>query len=345
VSAYRRLLLPLLSRMDAEVAHDRTLALLAMADGYAPARVMLRALAGPCPSRPVTAFGLAFPNVLGVAAGFDKNVTAAGGLALLGFGHVEAGTLTPLPQPGNPKPRVFRLLEQQALINRMGFPNCGVEAALPRLRALSGRRSGFVLGVSLGKQKDTPVEEAARDYAAGMRAVYPYADYLAINVSSPNTPDLRSLQLDRLLTSLLAELAAESRTLAARHGIAPRPLLVKVAPDLSWAELDGLMEAAAGSGVAGLIATNTTVSREGVKGPHSGEAGGLSGRPLGRRSSEVIAHIRARSSLPVIGVGGVLDADDVRAKLDAGAALVQVYAGLVYEGPAMAGRILRDLAR
>jgi dihydroorotate dehydrogenase len=346
LNLYRSLVWPLLTRLDPEAAHEHTLALLERVQGAAAGRALLRSVAGRVPRRPVEAFGLTFPNVLGVAAGFDKDARVARGLAALGFGHVEVGTLTPHPQPGNPKPRVFRLPADRALINRMGFPNGGVAAAVPRLAALAslpGR--GFVLGVSLGKQKETPLAEAARDYAEGMRAVYPHADYLAVNVSSPNTPGLRELQGGRYLEKLLGALVEEGRTLAAGHAVPPRPLLVKIAPDLTSGELDEVLEAVTAAGVSGVIATNTTVAREGLADPRREETGGLSGRPMEERATEVIAAIHRRTGgrLPILGVGGLTDPDGARAKLDAGASLLQLYTGLVYEGPGVAGRILRGL--
>lgn len=342
---YPRWIYPLLAQLEAERAHDYTLAALALAQSSPLGRALLRLIAGPIPSRPVRVCGLAFPNVLGIAAGFDKNARVVPGLSLLGFGHVEVGTLTPRPQPGNPRPRVFRLQEQGALINRMGFPNEGVAAAVPRLRVFSQAKQSVVLGVSLGKQKETPLGKAAEDYVAVMQTVYPYADYLAVNVSSPNTPGLRELQGGRYLDQLLATLAAESKRLAAEHGLSRRPLFVKIAPDLSQAELDEVLAAILDNGIDGIIATNTTTGREGVLGPLAAEAGGLSGRPLRRRSTEVIAAIDQQTGgrLPIIGVGGVQTAADVQEKLDAGAVLVQLYTGLVYEGPGLAGRILRRL--
>lgn len=344
MSAYRRLWLPLLARTDPERIHERTLRLLELTQRISLGRRLLGALAGRRPGRPVEAFGLRFPNPLGVAAGFDKDARVARGLAALGFGHVEVGTLTPRPQPGNPKPRLFRLRTDEALVNRLGFPNQGAEAAVPRLAALAGR--DFVLGVSLGKQKETPLAEAAFDYRRVMRAVYPHCDYLAVNVSSPNTPGLRELQGGRYLEALLAELTAQGRELAAAGGIAPKPLLVKIAPDLAPAEIEAVLEAVEASGVAGVIATNTTVARPGLTDPRGEEEGGLSGRPLEARSTEVVAavHRAAGGQVPVVGCGGVADAAGARRKLEAGASLVQLYTGLVYEGPGLAGRILRGLA-
>jgi dihydroorotate dehydrogenase len=347
MSIYRRILYPLLCRMDAEAAHHRAAALLAFAQALPPGRFLLRRLAGRIPSRPVRLWGLTFPNVLGLAAGFDKDARLVSGMAALGFGHVEVGTLTPRPQPGNPRPRIFRLVDRQALINRMGFPNAGVAAAVPRLRAFSRRPRGALVGISIGKQKDTPLEEAAADYIETMRAVYPYADYLAVNVSSPNTPGLRELQNAAYLSALLTSLMDESRSLAARHAGPRRPLLVKLAPDFADADLDETLAAAQAAAIDGIVATNTTLSRAGVEGhPLAAEQGGLSGRPLAETSTRMIARIARATGgrLPIIGVGGVFTADDVRAKLDAGASLVQLYTSLVYEGPSLPGRLLRGLA-
>ena len=343
---YARLLFPVFKRFDPETAHERTLAALALAQATPAGRLILRRVAGRLPALPVAIGSLRFPNPLGMAAGFDKDARVVAGLAALGFGHIEVGTLTPRSQPGNPRPRIFRLPADAALINRMGFPNGGVAAAVPRLRVLAARPRNYVLGVSLGKQKETPLEEAAADYVAVMRAVYHYADYLAVNISSPNTPGLRALQGGRYLESLLAALMAESRALAAQSGGAVKPLWVKIAPDLSSEELDEVLDALTAAGVAGVIATNTTLAREGLSDAHGGEAGGLSGRPLRARSTELIAaiHRRTGGALPIIGVGGVASAADARAKLDAGAALVQLYSSLVYGGPRLPGRILRGLA-
>lgn len=341
---YRRFIFPILRRLDPERAHEGALALLEIAQRWPPGPLMLRLIAGPIPQQPVHLFGLTFPNPLGLAAGFDKDIRVVRGLALLGFGHIEVGTLTPRPQPGNPKPRLFRLPEDGALINRMGFPNAGVTAALPRLRRLSAGRRSFQLGVSLGKQKETPLAEAADDYVAVMRAVYPYADYLAVNISSPNTPGLRELQGGAYLARLLSRLCEENETLAKQGRLSrPRPLLVKIAPDLTPQELAEMLDVIQSLPIAGIIAVNTTLSRGGVSHPAREESGGLSGRPLATRSNEIIAAIHAHTggSLPIIGVGGVFNAADLQAKLEAGASLVQLYSGLVYQGPGIAGQILR----
>ncbi len=343
---YQRLLFPLLLRFDPERMHEAALLAMAPAQATAPGRAVLRALAGRRPELPVRAFGLDFPNPLGLAAGFDKDACAARGLAELGFGHIEVGTLTPRPQPGNPRPRIFRLPRDRAIINRMGFPNLGVEAVRPRLRTLHARPRRWVLGVSIGKQKETPLAEAAADYELLMERLHDCCDYLAVNISSPNTPGLRELQGGAYLEQLLGRLASRRDELAARHGTR-RPLLVKIAPDVDEAELETMLAAIVGANIDGVIATNTTLARGGlVETARAAEIGGLSGAPLARRSRELVATIVRLTGgrLPIIGVGGVANADGARAMLDAGAVLVQVYTGLVYEGPAMAGRILRGLA-
>lgn len=343
---YSQLAFPFFKRLDPETIHSRTLTTLSLAQMTRPGRLVLRRVAGEIPALPVQIGPLLFPNPLGMAAGFDKDARVVIGLAMLGFGHIEVGTLTPRPQMGNPRPRIFRLPSDEALINRMGFPNEGVAAALPRLRALAGRVGACVLGVSLGKQKDTPLEDAAADYVAVMRAVWPYADYLAVNISSPNTPGLRQLQGGRYLETLLATLVAENCQLALGVAAAPKPLWVKIAPDLSDEELDEVLSALIGAGIDGVIATNTTLARDGLVDPHRDEAGGLSGRPLRARSTAMIAaiHRRTAGTLPIIGVGGIASAGDVREKLAAGASVVQLYSGLVYGGPQLPGRILRELA-
>jgi dihydroorotate dehydrogenase len=290
-------------------------------------------------------FGLTFPNELGVAAGFDKNAEAIAGLGALGFGHIEVGTLTPRPQAGNRKPRIFRLTEDQALINRMGFPNHGAAAAVARIEASRSWRGRMVVGVSLGKQKATALAAAAQDYRRVMELVYRQADYLVVNVSSPNTPGLRNLQGQDYLAQLLKTLSDDNEALAARFQSGVRPLLLKIAPDLSWPEVDSILDAAQAHGVAGIVACNTTTSREGLRGAARDEAGGLSGAPLRERSTEIIRFIWRQSGgqMPIIGAGGVMTVDDVGQKLDAGAGLIQIYTGLIYGGPAIAGRILRGL--
>jgi dihydroorotate dehydrogenase len=332
----------LLFRLDPERAHGLTLGLLRLVGALPPLQDALRFVFA-APQAPVQAFGLTFANPIGLAAGYDKDGLGWRGLAALGFGHIEVGTVTPRPQSGNPRPRLFRLPEQQALINRMGFPGRGAEFVA---RKLGGDRPpGLVLGVNLGKNKDTPLERAAEDYLALMQVFAPLADYLAINISSPNTLGLRSLQARRALEALLAPLMRKRQELRDHLG-RPLPVLVKLAPDLTEAELDDALEAILGAGVDGVIAANTTLSRPGLSLPLAAEAGGLSGAPLGDLSLRMIRHIQARAGgrLPIIGVGGVMSAADARARLDAGATLVQVYTGLVYAGPGLVQSILRNLA-
>lgn len=344
MSVYERLLFPVLGNMDAEQAHERTLRALAWAQQSRAGRWLLRRIAGEIPSRPVQMWGLTFPNRLGVAAGFDKDARIFPGLGRLGFGHVEVGTITPWPQEGNPRPRIFRLPADQALINRLGFPNDGMVAVVQRLRSLKKKAPDMVVGVSLGKQKETALERAIEDYVTLLRTVYELADYVTINISSPNTPGLRRLQSKQYLAGLLAQLQAENRNLAYVRRSAPRPVLVKIAPDLTYAQLDGILQTVCDAGIDGMIAANTTLSREGLTGHYPVEIGGLSGAPLAERSTAMIAYIHENTGgkLPLIAVGGVFTAADMAEKVAAGAALVQLYTGLVYRGPGIAGRMLRN---
>jgi dihydroorotate dehydrogenase len=335
-TAYRDVVRPLLWRVDAESAHHGavTAAQLLGARPLGRALTVLGGYAvGPVTGEgaPVEVLGLSFPHRVGLAAGMDKDGLAVATWAALGFGHVELGTVTARPQPGNPRPRLFRLPHSAAVINRMGFNNRGVHALARRLRA--ARDAGLVripVGVSIGKSKVTPVEEAVGDYLESVAALEGLADYLAVNVSSPNTPGLRSLQdagpLAELLTAVVGAAVAT-------------PVLVKLAPDLTDDALDEALEVALAAGAAGVIATNTTLSREGVapreRTRAEAEAGGLSGAPLTLRAREVVRHVAARTELPVIGVGGVMTGADARALVDAGASLVQLYTGLVYAGPAL----------
>jgi dihydroorotate dehydrogenase len=345
VSVYAKVIFPLLAKTDAERAHDNTLRLLEYGQQSRVGRFLLRVLAGSFPKQDTNICGLSFPNVLGVAAGFDKNARVVQGLGLLGFGHVEIGTITPEAQIGNPKPRVYRLLSDKALINRMGFPNAGSQVVASRLKEQYKKRCGVVVGISIGKQKNTPLSHAVHDYVAIMHTVYPYADYLAVNISSPNTPGLRDLHHSSYLDELLGMLVSENAKLGTQYAVKPRPLFVKLSPDMTWSELDAALDVSIANQIDGIIATNTTVQRNSLTSTGASEEGGLSGRPLAQRSSEMVAYIHRRTNgtLPIIGVGGVFNADDVREKIDAGASAVQVYTGLVYEGPGMAGRILRDL--
>lgn len=337
------LLRRLLFRLEPERAHALALGAIRVAGAVAPLRSLLRAIYS-VPSRPVEAFGLTFPNAVGLAAGYDKDGLGWRGLACLGFGHLELGTVTPRPQEGNPRPRVFRLSEDRALVNRLGFPSRGAEFVAARL--LRRRPGGPVIGVNIGKNRETPLEAAAADYVTLLERFAPLADYLVVNVSSPNTVGLRRLQAREALEALLKALAAARAPLVAGRGGA-LPLLVKLAPDLSDAELDDALDAVLAAGMDGVVATNTTLSRDGLRSPHARESGGLSGAPLAARSTAVIRAIHARTGgrLPIIGVGGVAGPDDVKVRLDAGASLVQVYTGLVYEGPGLVRRILRALAQ
>jgi dihydroorotate dehydrogenase len=332
----------LLFRLDPEKAHGLTLALLRLVGVLPPLQAVLRR-GFAAPQIPVQAFGLTFSNPIGLAAGYDKDGLGWRGLACLGFGHIEVGTVTPRPQPGNPRPRLFRLPEQRALINRMGFPGRGAQFVARRLGC--ARPPGLVLGVNLGKNKDTPLESAHEDYLALMEVFAPLADYLAINISSPNTVGLRRLQARQALEALLIPLMRRRQELRGRLG-RPLPVLVKLAPDLTEAELDDALDALLNAGVDGIIAANTTLSRPGISSPLAAEAGGLSGVPLGELSLAMIRRIYTQTSgrLPIIGVGGVMSAADARARLDAGAILVQVYSGLVYAGPGLVLSILHDLA-
>jgi len=295
------------------------------------------------PALPVHVMGLHFPNPVGLAAGLDKNADYVDALGALGFGFIEVGTVTPRPQPGNPRPRLFRLRAEQAIINRMGFNNLGVEHLVARLER---RRYRGIVGVNIGKNLTTPVEDAAQDYVACLRAVYKVADYVVVNLSSPNTPGLRSLQFGEQLDQLLRTLKTEQQTLERAQGRRV-PLLLKVAPDLSEREAREIARSVAQEGFDGLIATNTTLSRIGVENsPHRDEAGGLSGAPL-RDASTALLHPlwdATDGRLPLIGVGGILRGSDAAAKGEAGAILVQLYTGFIYRGPMLIREAVRALA-
>jgi dihydroorotate dehydrogenase len=287
----------------------------------------------------IEAFGLKFTNRVGLAAGYDKDGLAWRGLATLGFGHIEIGTVTPRPQPGNPKPRIFRIPEEQAVINRMGFPGRGADFVAKQL-SVTNRPSPVILGVNIGKNKETPNEEAARDYLYLLEMFSPLADYLAVNVSSPNTVGLRRLQARDYLEDLLKQLS-ETR----RRSPVSRPILVKLAPDLRDDELDDALAAIQSTGMDGVIATNTTITRDDLKSPLKHESGGLSGKPLTRKSRSMVAKIHRRTSgaLPIVGVGGIMNSDDAKAILDAGASLVQLYTGLIYSGPGLGREIAETI--
>ena len=325
-------------RMDPERVHELTLKGLRRTARKGKSHF----LAGRVPDKPVEVMGLRFPNPVGLAAGMDKNGECIDGFGSLGFGFLELGTVTPRPQPGNPKPRLFRLPEHEGIINRMGFNNEGVEALLRNLSQASYRG---IIGINIGKNFDTPIERAEADYLSCLRAVYARADYVAVNISSPNTSNLRELQKGDAFTSLLSGLARTREALREETGI-HTPIAVKIAPDIDDAQLDFISEALAASGLDAVIATNTTLDRTAVEGHvRAGEAGGLSGAPVRARSTEVIRGLAKRldGAMPIIGVGGIFSPEDAKEKLEAGASLIQVYSGLVYRGPRLPGDIVRSL--
>jgi len=324
---------PFLFGLDPEQAHDVTLGALARIQRTP----LICSVAQPRVKDPLQLAGLTFPNRIGLAAGLDKNGRCIDGLGAMGFGAIEVGTVTPQAQTGNPKPRMFRLPEAQALINRLGFNNDGLAAFVANVRRARFRREGGILGLNIGKNAATPIERAADDYLACLDGVYPHADYVTVNISSPNTANLRSLQSDAALDALLGKLRARKAELAQRHG-RNVPLFVKIAPDLDEAQVTSIAATLRANGIDGVIATNTTLDRTAVKQlQHGDEAGGLSGAPVFERSNRVIAQLRAAlgSSYPIIGVGGVMSGADACAKVAAGADLVQIYTGLIYKGPVL----------
>jgi len=319
----------LLFVLDAERAHDLALRALDAAHCSGIGRVLVPK---PAPL-PVRAFGLEFPNPVGLAAGLDKNGAHIEALFALGFGFIEIGTVTPKPQPGNPKPRMFRLPEHSAIINRLGFNNFGVDALVRRVERIAHRPG--MLGINIGKNKDTPNADAVNDYSYCLERVYPLADYVTVNISSPNTEGLRDLQRDDALRRLLGQLREKQSGLAARHGKRV-PVLIKIAPDNTESELDAMANALAEHQVDGVIATNTTLARDGVESHRFGnQSGGLSGAPLMQPSTRILRGMRARlpDSIPLVGVGGIMTGADAAEKIAAGATLVQCYSGLVYRGP------------
>ena len=333
---------PLLFRLDPERAHALSLAFFGAAGRFAPLGTLVARVSAPRHERAVTAFGLRFRNPVGLAAGYDKDGSAWRGLARLGFGHVEVGTVTPRPQAGNPRPRVFRLPADRSLINRLGFPSAGATVVAQRLAG--PRPAGLVLGVNLGKQRETSVSDAAADYERLIEIFAPLADYLAINVSSPNTPGLRELEHAERLADLLTRLVARRNGVSA-GGALRRPLLVKLSPDLEPEDLDRTIDAVAAAGADGVIATNTTLARPALRSPFAAQAGGLSGAAISERSLGVLRRARERApGLPVVACGGVMGPGDARARLEAGASLVQIYTGLIYEGPRLARRLAESLA-
>ena len=341
---YRLLFSLVITRVPAETVHHATLRALRTLQSVPGAAPLLRRLLAPRdPGLAVRAFGLDFPSPLGLAAGFDKDAVAYEALGAFGFGHVEIGTVTGRAQPGNPRPRLFRLVPDRAVINRMGFNNAGSQAAAQRLR--DRRRDGTVVGVNIGKTKAVPEATAAADYVASAGRLAPHADYLVVNVSSPNTPGLRNLQAVEHLRPLLAAVREAADAASARRV----PLLVKIAPDLADDDIDAVADLALELGLDGIIATNTTIARDALRSPSVlvEETGGLSGAPLKQRSLDVLRRLRARTGgrLALISVGGVETADDVWERVRAGATLVQAYTGMIYGGPLWAHRVNRDLSR
>ncbi|HJR80095.1 MAG TPA: quinone-dependent dihydroorotate dehydrogenase [Anaerolineales bacterium] len=335
-----RFLRPFLFRLDPETTHQLTLWLMRIG-GIEPIHSILRTIYS-VPSKPVNAFGLTFRNPVGLAAGYDKDAVVIKGLSALGFGHMEVGTVTPTPQPGNPRPRLFRLPEDEAVINRLGFPSQGADFVVSRLKRLNIQtfeHANAVVGTNLGKNKDTPLEEAGRDYVQLMNVFAPLADYLTINISSPNTVGLRRLQGREMLENLLNEINSERQTWNLK-----RPILVKIAPDLSEEELDETIGAILDNDMDGIIATNTTVGREGLRSKHRGETGGLSGRPLRARSEAVLRQAMklVNGKIPIVSAGGIMTPEDAKHRLDLGATLIQLYTGLIYHGPGLVKKILEQ---
>jgi dihydroorotate dehydrogenase len=329
---------PALFSMDAEDAHHFTLNNLMRAQRMGLAGCLGNTIA----ADPRTVMGVRFPNPVGLAAGLDKDGAYIDGLAAFGFGFIEVGTVTPRAQPGNPRPRMFRLPQADALINRMGFNNGGVDAFVANVQASRWKAEGGVLGLNIGKNADTPIERAADDYLYCLERVYPHASYVTVNISSPNTKNLRQLQGASELDSLLSTLKTAQQRLAEQHKRYV-PLALKIAPDLDDDQIGNIGDALVRHGIDGVIATNTTISREAVQGlPHAEEAGGLSGRPVFESSTRVVRALRAvvGDALPIVGVGGIFSGAEARAKIDAGAQLVQVYSGLIYRGPSL----VRDCA-
>lgn len=356
---------PYIFRLESERAHALTLNALSLAGNIKPAQWFLSQIFK-APAKPVQAFGLTFRNPIGIAAGYDKNGIAIRGLSAMGFGHVEIGTVTPRPQPGNPAPRVFRLLEDEAVINRLGFPSRGSEYVQmqlnPYLRtSMMERYFGFVppnkkmmkriidkgdliLGINIGKNKETPNEEAALDYVTLVDNFSQYADYLAINISSPNTAGLRDLQERNALENLLKHIH-DQRVISEKYHEKRLPLLVKLSPDLSNSELDDAIEVILNAKMDGIIVSNTTLARDGLKSELQRETGGLSGKPLAVKSEAVLYQTvkRVNGQVPVVSVGGIMNPEDAKRRLDMGATLIQMYTGLVYRGPALVQEIMKSL--
>jgi len=332
---YERFVRPLLFSLDAETAHHLTIRLLGRASHFDPALRVLRSFQRS--SKLKTLFGINFPNPVGLAAGLDKNGVALPAWAALGFGFIEIGTVTAKAQPGNAKPRIFRLPAQQALINRLGFNNDGADAIARRLAALrvSGRWPAVPVGINIGKSRATPLEQATDDYLYSFRILRDFADYITLNVSSPNTPGLRELQEPEKLSELLRAIGKEA-------GTARKPLLVKISPDVSAIELKAILAVCEENGVSGIIATNTTLDHSSIP-PQLDQAGGLSGEPLRKKSTALVSEIATQSAIPVIASGGIFDAESAREKFQAGAQLIQLYTGFVYRGPQLLREIVDSL--
>ncbi|MCH8474922.1 MAG: quinone-dependent dihydroorotate dehydrogenase [Opitutales bacterium] len=343
---YRYLLRPYFFRLDPEAAHDRAVKGMELLGKATPVRKIMEHWNQLSPKRcqPISAFGLKFPNAVGLAPGFDKNATCWQAAAALGFGHVEVGTVTRQGQPGNPSPRMFRYPKQQAVINRMGFNNDGAEVIAKRLQKDFASRT-IPVGVNIGKTKTVSLDHAARDYEESFDLLADYADYITINISSPNTPDLRKLQEDTHLDLLLGTLQKANRRRQKEDGKARKPLLLKIAPDLTYRMIDQVLEKVFAFEFDGIIATNTTIQRPPPFNQEN-QAGGLSGKPLRQKSTEVIRYIHqaTNGTLPIIGTGGILDPVSAGEKMDAGATLIQIYTGMIYEGPFFPRELARALA-
>ncbi len=334
---------PFLFALDPETAHELAMQSLARLQGTALEGVF----STPAVDDPVELAGLRFPNRVGLAAGLDKNARCIDGLGAMGFGFIEVGTVTPKAQPGNPKPRIFRLPEANALINRLGFNNDGLDKFVANVQRASFRRTGRILGLNIGKNATTPIANATADYLIALDGVYPHADYVTINISSPNTKNLRELQADEALDGLLRALSVSRDDLARRHGRRV-PMFVKIAPDLDASQVESIAATLRRHRMDGVVATNTTLSRDAVQGQrHAEEAGGLSGAPLLQASNRVIMQLRASlgPSFPIIGVGGILSAQDAVSKIRAGADVVQIYTGLIYRGPQLVTEAARAIQR
>jgi dihydroorotate dehydrogenase len=332
---YELFVRPLLFLLEPEAAHHLTIALLQRASRFDPVLRVLKSVQ--LSLKPKTLFGLNFPNPIGLAAGLDKNGVALPAWAALGFGFIEIGTVTAKAQPGNPKPRIFRLPGQHALINRLGFNNDGADTIVQRLAALreSDRWPAVPVGINIGKSRATPLEQATDDYLYSFRRLRSFADYITLNISSPNTPGLRELQESTKLSQLLRAIGKEA-------GTAPKPLVVKISPDLSITELKAILAVCEENGVSGIIATNTTLDHSSIS-PQLDQAGGLSGAPLRDKSTALVREIVAQSRIPVIASGGIFDAESAREKFQAGAQLIQLYTGLVYRGPQLLREIMETV--